>query len=371
MTKIGFLTSTRADYGKLKALIRAVERSADFEPVVYVTGMHFLVNRGSTYREVGENHPDCIKYCAAFCTDELPPDKMLILTLSKLGAHIDRTKPDLLVVHGDRIEALAGTIAAVARNIRVAHVEGGEISGTLDESVRHAVTKLAHIHLVANQEAWNRVRQLGEPDNSIHVIGSPDIDLMFRFLPSLDTVIARYSIPFEKYCILLYHPVPTMSTKNQRAELHFLLDGILESERNFVVIYPNNDVGGAYIIEQYQQHLDSFCLRPSMRFEYFLTLLKHAQCIIGNSSAGIREAPLYGVPSVDVGIRQQGRGDASAHIAASSNIKEAIDYVIKERDNLSQAHRFGDGRSAEHFMKLLESGSWMVPIQKQFVDLGV
>ena len=209
--RILFLTATRADFGKLKSLMRAVSEAEEFECSIFATGMHMLARYGSTIQEIHKSgfrnvHP----YINQDGAVNSQMDLVLANTVNGLGLHVRESQPDLLVVHGDRIEPLAGAIVGALNNIRVAHVEGGEVSGTVDELLRHAITKLSHIHFVANEEAAMRLRQMGEAADSIFVIGSPDTDIMFsETLPTLAEVMRHYEVPFEKYGIVLYHPVTT------------------------------------------------------------------------------------------------------------------------------------------------------------------
>src|SRR5690606_16306443 len=180
------------------------------------------------------------------------------------------------------------------RNVLVAHVEGGEVSGTVDELMRHAVTKMSHIHFVANEVAARRLRQLGERENSIHVIGSPDIDLMLSdSLPTIDAVKDHYGIAYDDYAIVLFHPVTTDLAGTAR-DAGAIVDAIIASKLNFIVLYPNNDQGCQHIFDQYERlkPLGRIKLLPSMRVEAFFVLMKNARFLLGNSSAGIREAPV-------------------------------------------------------------------------------
>lgn len=207
--KVVFLTGTRADYGKLKSLMCEIKRHKEFELHIFVTGMHMLSKYGSTYMEVEKDGFDNIY---KFVNTKINQGMDITLSNTILGFsnYVSEYQPDLIVVHGDRVEALAGAIVGALNNIKVAHIEGGEVSGTIDESIRHAITKFAHIHLVSNEEAKKRIIQLGEREDSVFVIGSPDIDIMFSdFLPTLEEVKEHYDIEFEEYGILMYHPVTT------------------------------------------------------------------------------------------------------------------------------------------------------------------
>ncbi len=162
--KIVFLTGTRADFGKLKSLLNQIVPHAEFDVHIFVTGMHMLSKYGSTYIEVERNKfPNIYKFINQNHSDNM--DVVLGKTIAGFSDYISETKPDLIVVHGDRVEAMAGAIVGSLRNIKVAHIEGGEVSGTIDEVIRHSVSKLSHVHFVANEEAKNRLIQLGEHQN--------------------------------------------------------------------------------------------------------------------------------------------------------------------------------------------------------------
>lgn len=375
LKKILFITGTRADYGKLKPLMRAVDDSLDFEAYVYVSGMHLSKKHGCTYREVLHDRYSNVhvayglRQSGSMCYD-------LGNLICDLTGYVEKIEPDLIVVHGDRIDTLAGASVGALSNVRVAHVEGGELSGTIDESIRHAVSKLSHIHFTCNEEAAHRLLQLGEESERIYVIGSPDIDIMFSSkLPSLDDALDRYDIPFKKYGILLYHPVTTEYDQIPH-NIANVVEGVLRSEKNFIVIYPNNDSGNEFIISEYrrlERNTKRFRIFPSIRFEYFLTLMKNAQIIVGNSSAGIREASVYGIPALDIGSRQKGRYSQSK----DSNIRHVDENALEIAEVISRAEnichvpesKFGEGDSTVRFMMALRGDVWNFPLQKKFVDL--
>lgn len=372
MRKVLFLTGTRADFGKMKPLMAEVERAPGLKAHIFVTGMHMLARYGSTVNEV---HKAGFRNIYSFINQDASVNSQMDLVLANtihgLGHYVREFRPDLLVVHGDRVEALAGAIVGSLNNILVAHVEGGEVSGTIDELIRHAVSKLAHVHFVSNPVAERRLLQMGEEPGSIHVIGSPDIDVMLSDdLPPLDEVKARYGIPFEDYALLVYHPVTT-ARDGLRDRTRAVLGAAVRSGLPYVVIYPNNDAGSEVILEEMQALLAGgrFRVLPSMRFEYYLTLLRHARFILGNSSSGIHEAPVYGVPTVNVGSRQHNR----FHHESIVNVPEAEADILAALERLPRrapsTSFFGDGRSAERFLRVLgDPGFWSRPPQKQFID---
>lgn len=373
MKKIAFLTGTRADFGKIKALIKVIENHKDFEAYLFVTGMHMLEAYGYTLIEVQKSG---FKNIATFNnhTDESTMDLTLAKTIQGFSAYVSQTKPDLIVVHGDRVEALAGAIVGSLNNILVAHIEGGEISGTIDELIRHSVSKLSHIHYTSNDEAKRRLIQMGEVEQSIFTIGSPDVDIMFsKNLPSLDTVKDYYDIAFEAYHIAMFHPVTT-EVENMATYAEDFVEALLESQQNYVVIFPNNDLGNKHILKAYERLKtnEHFRIFPSVRFEYFLTLLKNANSIIGNSSAGVREAPYYGVPTINIGSRQHNRATSPTIINTSYKAQDILKAIadLKTVQEKSNTKIFGKGNSADLFLEsLLTETLWNINHQKQFKDI--
>jgi UDP-N-acetylglucosamine 2-epimerase (hydrolysing) len=301
-------------------------------------------------------------------------DLTLAKTIEGFSSYCKKINPDLIVIHGDRVETLAGAIVGSLNNILVAHIEGGELSGTVDELIRHSVTKLSHIHFVSNDEAAKRLLQMGEIKSSIFTIGSPDIDIMFsENLPTEESVKEYYQIDFDQYAIVMFHPVTT-EDKQMKQYADDFVASLLAVDENFVVIFPNNDLGSKYIIDAYQKIANNkrFRIFPSLRFEYFLVLLKKAKFIIGNSSAGIREAPYYGIPVINIGTRQQNRtlnADIINVDYQKENIIKALHSVINHK--ISKAYNdFGKGNSAELFLNsLLSSKIWEINHQKKFKNI--
>jgi len=371
--KILFITGTRADFGKLKPLIKTVEDSQNFESYIFATGMHMLVKYGSTYDEIRKTGFDNIfPYINQSNNTSSDMDIVLSNTLQGIGHYIREIRPDLIVVHGDRVEAMAGALVGALNNILVAHIEGGELSGTVDELIRHSITKLSHIHFVANEDAKKRLIQMGEYEYSIYIIGSSDIDVMMsNDLPDLPEVQKKYEIIFDDYYIFLYHPVTT-EIHDLRTNIETIIDTLVASNLNYVCIYPNNDKGSDIIFESLRllSNNQKFRLIPSMRFEYFLSLLKHTKAIIGNSSAGIREAPVYGIPTINIGSRQSNRYCYESILNVQEDKKEILKTLQHLPTKVRPSQYFGDGKSAEKFIKYLnDSPIWDLSIQKQFNDL--
>ena len=351
--------------------MRKIESDSRYELHVFVTGMHMLAKYGYTCAEVENSKlPNIFKYINQNSNDQM--DNVLAKTIAGLSDYCHEIRPDLLVIHGDRVEALAGAAVGTLNNILVGHVEGGEVSGTVDEQIRHAVSKLSHIHFVANDKARDRLMQLGEPRSSIFIIGSPDVDVMNSAdLPSLAEARLRYQMNYENFGIVLFHPV-TSETRDLRRQTRVMVDDLISSGLNYIVIYPNNDHGTDVILDEYDRlrDLPQFRLYPSIRFEHFLTLMKNALFMVGNSSAGVREAPHLGIPAINIGTRQRNRVVHAGVInveAQPGRVAEAI--VAAKGMTVAPAALFGDGQSADLFHKIVgDAAFWSRSTQKYFVD---
>ncbi len=372
--RVLFLTATRADFGKLKPLISAVRDDESFDYHIYATGMHLLERHGATVNEIrAAGFDNLTAYANQTEGAGSTMDLVLARTVEGLGSFIRDTKPDLLVVHGDRVEPLAGAVTGILNDTLVAHVEGGELSGTVDELLRHAISKLSHVHFVANDEAARRLMQMGEVPASVHVIGSPETDIMLsEDLPALAEVRRRYEIGFDRYGILIFHPV-TMEEDDLARQCAEVLAALDATDTSFVVLYPNNDKGSEIVLPMIQGLEGSarFRVLPSMRFEYFLTLLKHASLVLGNSSMGVREAPVYGVPSINIGTRQRRRASSPSILDVPAERGAIVAAMTSLPERHEPTYAFGKGESARRFREALHNPSfWEVPKQKQFQDLG-
>lgn len=372
MTKnILFLTGTRADFGKLEPLAAALQR-ANFTVTFFVTGMHMLDRYGLTKIEVHRQEGATVH---EFLNQRLgdPQDIVLAKTVVGFSDYVTETRPDLVVVHGDRIEALAGALVAATNYIPCAHIEGGEVSGTIDEIYRHCNTKLASHHFVSSDAAKRRVMAMGEPEGAVHVIGSPELD--FHAGPSgvtLDEVKAHYEIPFDDFGLVTFHPV-TSEQDTMGAQAQSLFSELEVSGKNYVVIAPNNDPGSEDIFAVLNAlPADRFRQFPSMRFNHFSELMKNAACMIGNSSAGVREAPFFGLASLDIGTRQTNRAQAGSVFSCAADDRQAIETFLKTQwGHKHPPHKgFGEGRAADRFVSVLEDADfWDQGLQKAFHDI--
>lgn len=363
-----FVTGTRADYGKLEPLAVAAQQ-AGFVISFFITGMHMMRRYGETRLEV-KRFPNAEFFEFVNQREGDAQEFILSKTLLGFSDFVHEHRPDLVVIHGDRVEALAASIVCAMKYIPSAHIEGGEVSGTIDESIRHCNTKLCASHFVSSEAAKARVLALGESPESVYNVGSPELDTHAR--PSgvsIEEVKARYAIPFDDYGIVIFHPV-TSEADTMGAQARALFDRLVASGKHFVVILPNNDPGTESIMDVLATlPAERFRLIPSMRFNYFSELMKNAAVLVGNSSAGVREAPFLGLPSLDVGTRQNQRASAPSIVSCAAQDADNINRFLHTQ--WGQCHTtdasFGAGRTAAQFVAVLQTAAyWGRPIQKQF-----
>ena len=373
MKKIVFVTGTRADYGKIKSIMKKLSASLKFQIYIYVTGMHLLEEYGNTYLEIEKDNFKNI-FLAKPIDNTHSMDEILALNVLQMSKYVKKICPDMIFIHGDRVEAMAGAIVGCMNNIYVSHIEGGEISGTIDESIRHAISKLANYHFVANDSARKVLIQMGEDSRNIYIVGSPDIDIMMRNNFSINDVKKRYDIPFDNFSILIYHPVTT-EIENLKKNIEEVITAAIMSKKNYIVIYPNNDLGTDIIKNEFKRLYGNknFKIFPSIRFEYFLTLLKHADFVLGNSSLGIRETGIYGIPTINVGTRQDGRFNLNVQkniCLCKEDANEILD-IMKNIDNYRyKCNCFGDGHSDEKIYNILiKDDIWNKKLQKKFFNI--
>jgi UDP-N-acetylglucosamine 2-epimerase (hydrolysing) len=370
--KILFVTCTRADYGKLKSLIINIQKNNNFISRVFVSGMHNMKRYGSTYEEIVKDKINGI-YRYSNLIKNMRMDEILTSTMKGFSSFLIKYNPDLVIVHGDRIEPLACALSSLLNNFLVAHIEGGEVSGTVDEMLRHSISKISHLHLVSNKTARKRLIQMGENKRYIFEVGSPDVDLILnKNLPKIEPTKKRYNIRFNDFGISIIHPVTT-NIKNLKKESEIFFSALVKTNLNYIIIFPNNDLGSEIILKEIHKlkNNNKFRIFPSIRFEYYLTLLKNSKFIIGNSSSGIMGAPYYGVTTINIGTRQSNRLKTKLIKNISFNEKEIIKTInqIKNRKIIKRKF-FGEGNSAKKIENLLLSNKiWNINKQKSFVDL--
>ena len=373
MRKITFITGTRADYGKIKSIIQILHKSKKFQLFIFVTGMHLENKFGLTYKEIYKDFKNSKNIKIVKKSNFVPNNKrelILSKTVNIFSKFVEKINPDMIFVHGDRLEALAGGIVGTFKRYLVAHIEGGEISGTTDEHLRHSISKLSHIHFVANKTAKNLLLQMGEHKKNIYITGSPDIDLMAsKKLPNIKKVKKRYGISFDQYAVGILHPNP-LNLEHVNKEANIFSKTLIKSGFNFILIYPNNDPGNDEILKAYKifKGNNKIKIFRSMRFEYFISLIKNSNFLIGNSSAGIRETPFFGLPSINLGNRQHLRSTNKLIKNIEFHEKKILKTIEKIKLKKKISYEFGDGKSAKKIYKIINKKNfWNLNFQKYFV----
>ena len=368
-----FVTGTRADYGKLEPLAKSLYEEG-FNISFFITGMHMISKYGNTKIEVKKfKGAKFFEFINQSENDSL--EIILSKTILGFSDFVYKRKPDLVVIHGDRVEALAASLVCAMQYIRTAHIEGGEISGTIDESFRHCNTKLCTSHFVSSEIAKKRVLALGEREKSIFTIGSPELDIHNENSGvSINEVKDRYSINFNEYGIVIFHPVTSeLDTIGEQA--YALFEALKDTKKQFIVIAPNNDPGSEEIFSILES-LDEnyFKVIPTMRFKYFSELIKNTSIFIGNSSTGIREVPFLGIFSIDIGTRQFNRSPVKNILNCSPFDRNFLVDIIEKKWGVKtkKSIHFGAGKSRENFLKVLKSSEyWEIPLQKFFTDSNI
>ena len=344
MRKICIATGTRADWGLLSGIAKALDSRDDVELQIVATNMHLSERYGATYHEI-ERDGLHIDYRVPMPADtDSPHDTVVAMSECMRGFAdaFEALRPDLLIILGDRYEMLAVASAALIFRIPIAHIAGGTVSeGAYDDSIRHSITKMSHLHLTETEECRRRVIQLGEDPARVFNVGAIGIynilhiDYMSR--EELETELGT-SIP-EKSLFVTFHPA-TLDSVPPREQCANLLRA-LDSRPDYKVFfsYPNNDTAGRVIIDMIEQyvaaHPDRAYVRPSYGQRRYLSMLRLMTAVVGNSSSGIVEVPSMHIPTLNIGIRQNGRQRAASVVDCGVSLEEisrGVDRVLSDAE---------------------------------------
>ena len=364
--KIACMTATRADYPRVKAVLQEIVRRPNLELELIVTGMHLLKDFGYT---AGEIEKDGFAIAAKVpmydgC-DDSPYGMAKAAAQCSMGIAdaLKKIDPDIFLITVDRVETLAAAQTGALMNYPLAHIQGGEVTGTIDESIRHAVTKLSHIHFPAEKNAAERIRKMGEIAGNVYTVGCPYIDLILsQSYPDKHALGERYGFNANKPLMLFtQHAVTTEYGEGLNQILNTMKAIERFSYMEIVAICPNADAGGRALRDK---------IKNAAQFHFFynipdrdyLALMSHADVMVGNSSAAIREAPSFHLPAVNIGNRQQGRLRAANVIDVVQNVDaivEAITKVLSDEEFKKQVaeveNPYGDGNAAVRIVDVLEN----------------
>lgn len=357
--RVAFVTGTRAEYGLLKSSLAAAARHPRLHPQIIATGLHLLRAYGATLDDIRRDGWPVDAVVPMQRGDDHPLDapRGLARGVHGIAAAIADLKSDIVVVLGDRIEALAGALAGVTTGRTVAHIHGGDVAeGDFDESLRHAITKLAHLHLAASHAAARRIARMGEAGDRIHVAGAPGLDRIAELL-------AEASGEREPEALILQHAYGRPPRSERQAALA-VLQAVADCGLRPIIIRPNADRGCSGV----HSAIEAFCrthrgadvqVHASLPRDEFLRRLLRAAVLVGNSSSGIIEAPFAGTPSVNVGRRQAGRQPGGPSVLTAperrSAIRSAIRTALSLRPKRGGRSPYGDGRAGERIAAILAS----------------
>lgn len=366
MRHIVYLTGSRADYGLMRPVLSRLDSDPEFDLGVIVTGMHLCERFGATVRDIEADGFDIAARLPILEDADTTAAMAAAIGRAVVATSewLERLRPDIVLLQGDRGESLAAAIGAGCQNIIVAHCSGGDLSGSIDDSFRHAITKLAHYHLATNAASARRILAMGEARDRVFVVGEPALDtILAAKLSPPETLAKRLGILPDAITILVVqHPV---STEVERAgeQMRATLDALSHFDHQIVIIYPNADAGGREMIGTIEaaslgRNAHTFASLPH---EEYLGLMRTASVMVGNSSSGIIEAPSFGLPAVNIGTRQRDRLRAANVIDVghdASDIARAITRALTDDAWQGAARRaanpYGDGRAAERIAAILK-----------------
>ncbi len=364
--KIACITGTRADYPRVRSVLKEIQTRDNLSLDIIVTGSHLLDEYGFSAQEILDDGFEIAKKVEMFVGDFDTPLGMAEAS-SRCTAGIARAlsdlNPDLVLITVDRVETLASITAASLMNFPIAHIQGGEVTGTIDESIRHAVTKLSHIHFPATDDAAKRIIMMGEDEKYVFNTGCPYIDEIIDLVPvDINTLANRYNFdPQKEIIIFTQHSVTTEHDESlgQVEETISALENF--QDHQIISLFSNTDAGGKKIIERIGKQ-KNFIKIPNIVSKDFLSLMKHSSLMIGNSSAGIREAPSFNLPVINIGSRQNGRLRAKNVIDVPHSeveITKAIKFCLHNEDFreslVNMENPYGNGTASTQIVDILET----------------
>jgi len=366
--KVLYVSGTRADYGLMRNVLRSI-RDAGLEVELVVTGMHLMKEFGNTAEEVEKGGFRIHRVDAKYDKDDYHSmAKFLGNFVMKLSDILLSVKPDFLLLLGDRAEMLGGAIAGAYMHIPVAHVHGGDVSSTIDDAARHAITKLVHLHFPATERSAERILKMGEEKWRVNVVGAPGLDDLKLSGPCKDEVFREFGLdPAKTTLLVVQHPMSL-----EKGDAGFQIKETLEAAKEFceenggqvVAVYPNADAGGREMIKVIDGYARYSCFKifKNIPRNDFIRLMANANVMVGNSSSAIIEAPYFHLPVVNVGTRQRGR-ERSTNIIdvgySKEGIKSALNKAVSDTKFLAKVMTcktpYGDGNTGVRIANVLKS----------------
>ena len=373
--KILYITGTRADYGLMHETLELLNDNVNIHLDIVVTGMHLMEEFGYSVNEVKKDNFNLHIIDQTFLKDDKQSMSIFVGNLIEdLTRLMIELKPDFVLLLGDRGEMLAGAVAASYLQIPIAHIHGGDVSSTVDDSIRHAITKLSNIHFPATEKSASRIRQMGENPDNIFVVGAPGLDSIMKVKDDIDEDYLKEKYDIKKdFILVLQHPV-SLEVEKSAFQIQQTLDAVISTDYQTILVYPNADAGGRAMIDKINEYnLKAYKTIPH---DDFIGLLGLASILIGNSSSGIIESSSFKLPVINVGTRQQGREKAENVIDVDydkNEILNAINY-INSNEYKMKLHEcinpYGDGKASERICCILRDMELTNDLlNKQFFEL--
>lgn len=359
LRKVVYVTGTRADYGLMHETLKTLNEDANIHLDIVATGMQLMDEFGYSVDEIKKDNFNLHIINQTFKKDD---EASMSDFIGKLTADLtnlmSELKPDVVLLLGDRGEMLAGAIVASYLQIPIAHIHGGDVSSTVDDSTRHAITKLSNIHFAATEKSASRIRQMGENPDNIFVVGAPGLDSIIKCKDNIDENYLKDKYDITKdFAIVLQHPV-SLEIDDSSFQIQQTLDALISTDYQIILIYPNADAGGRSMIEKINEYdVDAY---KNIPHDDFIGLLSLASVLVGNSSSGIIESSLFKLPVINLGTRQQGREKAENVIDVDYNRDEILSALkfIESEDYKKQLEScinpYGDGKACERICKILK-----------------
>jgi len=374
MRKILFFIGSRANYSSIKSVMEEVKKRKDLKLQIILGASGLIDKYGDLYKALKKDGFNVNKKIYFLIEGENPVTmaKSTGLGLIGIADALHELRPDLVFTVGDRFETMATTLATTYMNIPLAHTMGGEVSGTIDESIRHAVTKFSHIHFPASKDAANRIFKLGEKKQNIFNYGCPRIDLVKKELKKnrikeLNKSLFLEGVGFKldlnkKFLIVSQHPVTTEFGSSEYQIIN-TLKAVNMTGLQCIVIWPNSDAGSQDIakgIRKWREKVDTKKMHffKMLKIEDYIQLLNHTSCLIGNSSSGIRECAFIGTPVVNIGTRQNGRDKSKNVISSNYDVRmifKSINKQIKMGRKYKSDNIYGSGNAAKKIIDRISS----------------
>ncbi len=362
--KIAYISGSRADFGLMSAVLKAIEKSEALSLQVYATGMHLMPEYGETVNEVQKIFPHVKRIDCVFTSHDKPGmARFAGELLSRVVSLFSKDRPDVVLVLGDRVEMFTIATACLYLGIPIGHIHGGERTGTVDEVARHAISKMASLHFTAIKESGERLYKMGEEEGRIHLVGAPALDIILQEkLPTREEVCMRMGLnPAEQFILLVQHAVSD-EVNEAGQQMEETLQAVKSFTLPILVVYPNTDPGGEKIIEVIERERSNplFKIYKNIPYIDFLALEREAAVWVGNSSGALIEAPSFGTPVVTIGTRQRGRERARNVIDSSyhhEEIRKAIERSLSKpyrQSLIGMQNPWGDGKTGLRIAEILK-----------------